>query len=233
MRRLALVTGGNRGIGLETTRLLLDAGCDVRVVARNFADFPLAGDARVRAVPFDLARLDDIPDLVRDIGDVDILVNNAGIMHSLPHDAYPRHKVESLLRVNLEAPVALMGAVGASMAARGGGRIVNNASLAAHTGHPDIWYGISKAGLVNATKSYAKTLGPHGVLVNAVAPGPAETDMLGSVAEARRKAVIGAVYTARFCRALEVAETIAWLALYSPEYMNGTCLDLNNGYFPR
>ncbi|GFK94990.1 3-oxoacyl-[acyl-carrier-protein] reductase FabG [Fundidesulfovibrio magnetotacticus] len=233
MSRLAVVTGGNKGIGLATTRRLLEAGCEVAVVARDFTGFPLAGEARVRAVPFDLSRVEDIPALVAEIGEIDILVNNAGIMHALPWDAYPREKMETLLRVNLEAPLALMREAGRGMAERGAGRIVNNASLAAHTGHPDVWYGISKAGLKNATKSFARLLGPRGVVVNAVAPGPAETDMLDTIPEPRRKAVLEAVYTGRFCRADEVAAAIAWLALESPEYINGVCIDLNNGSFPR
>lgn len=232
MAKTAVVTGGNKGIGLEVTRMLLARGCEVYVVARDFADFPLADERNVRAVPFDLAEVEKIPALVEQIGDVDILVNNAGVMFSIPHDRYTRERSDRMLRINLEAPVALTTAVSASMLRKGGGRVVNNASLAGQTGHPDVWYGITKAGLLNMTKSFARIFAGK-VVVNAVAPGPAETDMLASIPEARREGVLRSVYSGRFARADEVAETIVWLATESPEYVNGTCIDINNGSFPR
>jgi 3-oxoacyl-[acyl-carrier protein] reductase len=113
------------------------------------------------------------------------------------------------------------------------GRIVNNASIAGQIGHPDIWYGITKAGLINATKSFAKLLGPHGIIVNAVAAGPVETDMMQSIPEARKEAILKSVYSGRFAQPIEVAQTILWLATDSPAYINGTCVDINNGAFPR
>ena len=233
MGRIAVVTGGNKGIGLEVTRLLLEAGCEVCVVARDFSDFPLAGEEKVRAIPFDLSEVEKIPALVADIGDIDILVNNAGVMYALPYDRYPREKSALMLRINLEAPIALIREASASMVRKGRGRIVNNASVAGQIGHPDVWYGVTKAGLINATKSFARILGSKGVVVNAVAAGPVETDMLQVIPEARRKAILQSVYTGRFAFADEVAKTIAWLATESPEYINGTCVDINNGAFPR
>jgi len=233
MGKTAMVTGGNKGIGLEVTRMLLAQGCVVHVVARDFADFPLAGEKNVRPVAFDLAEVEKIPALVESVGHVDILVNNAGIMNAVTHDGYTRQLSDRLMRVNLEAPVALITAASASMIRKGGGRIVNNASLAGQTGHPDVWYGISKAGLINMTKSFARILGPSGIVVNAVAPGPAETDMLATIPEPRREGVLRSVYSGRFARAHEVAQTMVWLATQSPEYLNGTCIDLNNGSFPR
>lgn len=233
MVKTAVVTGGNKGIGLEVTRLLLRKNCEVIVVARDFSGFPLAGEKGVRTVAFDLSRVEDIPSLVRDIGDVDILVNNAGVMYSLPYDDYPREKSETMLRINLEAPAALIRETSASMVRRGGGRIVNNASVAGQIGHPDIWYGVTKAGLINLTKSFAKILGGKGVVVNAVAAGPVETDMLEVIPLPRREAILKAVHTGRFARAGEVAEAIVWLATDCPEYINGTCVDINNGAFPR
>ena len=90
-----------------------------------------------------------------------------------------------------------------------------------------IWYGMTKAGLINMTKSFAKLLGPQGVVVNAVAAGPVETDMLATIPEPRKKAIKEAVYTGRFAYPEEVAEAMFWLATDCPEYINGTCLDIN------
>lgn len=233
MAKRAVVTGGNKGIGLEVTGMLLERGFEVCVVARDFSKFPLAGKPGVREVAYDLSDVEGIPALMADMGDVDVLVNNAGVMLALPYDAYPREKMELLMRVNLEAPVALMRAASASMVCNGGGRIVNNASVAAHTGHPDVWYGASKAALVNATKSFAKILGGKGVVVNSVAASPVETDMLETIPLERRQAMLKAVHLGRFARADEVARAMVWLATESPEYINGVCLDINNGAFPR
>jgi len=234
MERLrVLITGGNKGIGLELTRECLRKDCEVIIVARDFDAFEYKDDARVSCVEFDLRQTSKIPDLVRSLGRVDVLINNAGIMLSLPYDAYPQEKVDELLQINIKAPVALITEVSRGMVERGGGRVVNNASLAGYTGHPDVWYGISKAALLNATKSFAKMLGGKGVIVNAVAAGPVETEMLNTIPVERRNAVKSSVYTNRFAKADEVAKTMCWLAFDSPEYINGTCIDINNGAYPR
>jgi len=119
------------------------------------------------------------------------------------------------------------------MISKGWGRIVNNASIAGHIGHPDIWYGATKAGLINMTKSFAKILGGDGIVVNAVAAGPVETDMLHVIPIERRTAIKNTVYTGRFAQPQEVSDTMFWLATDCPEYINGTCIDINNGAFPR
>ncbi len=233
MQKTALITGGNKGIGLETSRYFLTRDYRVIILARDFSAFALAGAKNVSICEFDLTAVAQIPALLASLGPIDVLVNNAGVMYSLPYDAYPQEKMETLLRLNLEAPVVLMREVGKQMAQRGGGRIVNNASVAGQVGHPDIWYGISKAGLLNATKSFARILGPDNVLVNAVAPSPVETDMLEVIPQHRRETFKASVINNRFATAAEVAEAIGWLGTTAPAYINGICIDINNGAFPR
>ncbi len=229
----AIVTGGNKGIGLETTRLLMDKGYYVYVVARDFKNFPYAQSSTCECLAFDLEQVSELAALVERIGAVDVLINNAGIMHPYTFDNYPEEAKQRLLKVNLEAPVELTRCVTKAMIERGGGRVVNNASIAGEIGHPDIWYGISKAGLINATKSFAKALGPKGIVVNCVAASAATTDMLNTIPEARQKEFLKSVYLNRFVSAEEVAKTMVWLATESPEYINGICIDINNGAFPR
>ncbi len=233
MKKHAVITGGNRGIGLELSRMMVESGCRVTVIARNFSDFPLADHKEISCVEYDLTDISGIKNLMSGIPHVDILVNNAGVMYSLPYDQYPDDKKQSIMKLNLEAPVELIKAVAPGMIKKGAGRIVNNASIAGQIGHPDIWYGITKAGLINLTKSFARLLGPKGIVINAVAPGPVETAMLSVIPEERKKAIKKMVYTGRFARADEVAGAMFWLATESPEYINGTCLDINNGAFPR
>lgn len=233
VNRTVLITGGNKGIGLEITRLFIDKGYKILVVARNFSGFTFAKNENVKQIKFDLGQIDKIPALIANLGKIDILINNAGVMHTLPYEDYPQEKINSIIKLNLEAPVALIREISKIMLQNGGGRIVNNASIAGEIGHPDIWYGITKAGLINATKSFAKLLGSKGIVINAVAAGPVETDLLKKIPEERKQALKNTVYTNRFARPEEVAKTIIWLATESPEYINGTCIDINNGAFPR
>ena len=140
---------------------------------------------------------------------------------------------DTIVRVNLEAPINLIAELAPKMAQRGKGRVVNNASIAGEIGHPDIWYGVTKAGVINFTKSFARTFGGSGVVVNAVAAGPVETSMLNTIPKERQTAIKKVVYSGRFAKPAEIAETMFWLATDCPEYINGICVDINNGAFPR
>lgn len=228
-----LITGGNKGIGLEVTRQLLALGYHVIVTARDFKDFEFKDSKDVTLIPYDLNDVAGIKKLVKRIGTVDVLINNAGIMNSLPYDDYQEEAKQRLMNVNLYAPIALITYVSELMMKNHGGRIVSVASVAGQIGHPDIWYGVSKAGIINATKSFARQFGEHGILINAVAPGPVKTDMLQVIPEARKDTMKQSTYLKRFANPEEIAETIVWLATKSPEYINGVCIDLNNGAFPR
>jgi NAD(P)-dependent dehydrogenase (short-subunit alcohol dehydrogenase family) len=227
----ALITGGNKGIGLATTQLFLNARYKVTIVARQQGDF--VQNQNTRFISFDLENIEGISNLIQSLEPVDVLINNAGIMNSYTYDQYPAQEKQKLLKINLEAPIELINCVSKSMIEKKSGRIVNNTSLAGQTGHPEVWYGMAKAALINATKSYAKILGPHGILVNAIAAGPVETDMLNTIPEVRREAILKSVYSGRFAKIEEVAQTLFWLGSQSPEYINGTCIDINNGAFPR
>ena len=196
-------------------------------------DKEFGSDVVGERVTFDLMRISEIPALIAALGDFDTLVNNAGVLHCDPIDAIPDAHRSEILAVNLEAPAALIAAVAPAMKARRSGRIVNVSSVSAFTGHPDLWYGITKAGILNLTKSWARALGPHRILVNAVAPGPTETHMYDQLPQSRRDDVMRAVYSGRVCKPQEVAEAIYWLGSDCPEYISGSTIDVNNGSYPR
>ena len=225
-----LVTGAARGIGLETARLFLRAGWRVLALDKDFPGFPLQDIPRVE---FDLKAVGEIPALIKRLGEIHVLINNAATLYCHPHDAFPEADALEILAVNLRAPVALIEALAPQMRARRAGRIVNVASVAAFTGHPDLWYGASKAALLNITKSYAGYLGREGVLVNAVAPGPTLTAIYDRLPQSRKDAVMRSVHSGRACRPEEVAETVFWLGTASPEYLSGATVDINNGAYPR
>ena len=224
------MTGAGRGIGLATAKLFLSAGWRVHALDKDFSGFSLE---KVQKVDFDLRKLDAIPAMVERLGEIDVLVNNAGTLYCHPHDGFPEDDALEILAVNLRAPVALIEAVAPQMRRRRSGRIVNVGSVAAFTGHPDLWYGASKAALLNITKSYAGYLGADGILVNAVAPGPTLTDMYERLPQSRKDAVMRSVYSGRPCSAQEVAQAIFWLGSSSPVYLSGTTIDINNGSYPR
>jgi len=228
----ALITGAGRGIGKETARAFLGAGWAVLGLDKDFSNFDLK-DAGFERVDYDLTNLAGIAQMVGGLGEIDTLVNNAGTLYCEPYDAIPDAHQREILAVNLEAPIALMRALAPQMRARKSGRIVNVGSVAAFTGHPDLWYGATKAALLNVTKSFAGWLGRDGVLVNAVAPGPTLTGMYEQLPQSRKDGVMRSVYSGRACTPQEVAQAILWLGTASPEYMNGMTLDVNNGAYPR
>lgn len=196
-------------------------------------DKAFPGEVAGERVAFDLRDLEGIGALVARLGEVHTLVNNAGVLYCEPYGAIPEAHKREIITVNVEAPVALIDALAPQMRARKGGRIVNVGSVAAFTGHPDLWYGATKAALLNITKSYAKDLGSDGVLVNAVAPGPTVTPMYEQLPQSRKDAVMRSVYSGRPCSPEEVAQTIFWLGSSSPAYLSGTTVDVNNGSYPR
>jgi 3-oxoacyl-[acyl-carrier protein] reductase len=224
----ALVTGAGRGIGLATARAFVAAGWKVLALDKRFGA-EVAGER----VDYDLTDLAGIPALVARLGAIDTLVNNAGVLYCEPYESIPEAHVAEILTVNLRAPVALIEAVAPQMRRRKSGRIVNVGSVAAFTGHPDLWYGATKAALLNITKSYASHLGKDGILVNAVAPGPTLTPMYEQLPQSRKDGVMRSVHAGRACTPEEVARVIVWLGSASPEYVSGSTVDVNSGSYPR
>lgn len=222
----AIITGGNRGIGLETSKRLLARGFEVHVLSRSGIEQPPAGMISWIVDISDYAKTIEIIDR---IGLPSVLVNNAGIMNTKTAADYNHEEILHILNVNLITAVRISVHLAEKMANAGGGRIVSVGSIAGEIGHPDIWYGISKAGLVNAMRSIARTFGGKGVLANAVAPGPVETEMMKSIPPDRKARLKAATISQRFCTAAEVADVMCWLATDAPDYLNGEIIDLNNG----
>ena len=220
--KAALVTGAASGIGRATAEALRKAGFKVVGLDREKCD-----------AVYDLMDLAGIPRLVESLGQVDVLVNNAGVQPAVSIDRYTDELRAQILRVNLEAPVELIRVVSRQMIARRSGRVINLASVASYTAHTDLWYGVTKAGVISYTRSFAAMLGPHGIQVNAVAPGPIDTPFLARAQPERVKELMGRVYTKRPGRPEEVAETIRWLATDAPAILNGAVIDVTDGSFLR
>jgi NAD(P)-dependent dehydrogenase (short-subunit alcohol dehydrogenase family) len=233
--KVAVVTGASKGIGLAVVRALADEGAHVLAGARTTDS--LHGLDRVIAMPIDLAEPDGPSRLVRraidDHGRVDVLVNNVGAVR-LRTDGFlatPDEEFEWALRMNFFTALRAARAAIPAMIERGGGAIVNVASVNAFF-QPDagtIDYGAAKAALLNLSKSLAQEFGPAGIHVNCVSPGPVSTDLwlgdhgvaatvaaaTGTDAATAREAVIagiGGFATGRFTTPEEVATLVVLLA---------------------
>lgn len=241
--RVALVTGGSRGIGRATCLTLAAKGARVAVHYRTqqgaanetVAEIVSAGGQAV-ALSGDMADADAITQLIADtvshLGPVDILVNNAGEMTDSAVVTMTNAMWDQTIAVNLTAAFRCARAVIPAMKAKGWGRILNLSSQAAYTGSANhAHYAAAKAGLHGFTYSLAKELGPSGITVNIVAPGRVTTDMLMARAEGRMTEWMGQTPMRRLGSPEEVAATIAFLASDAAGYITGAVLHVNGGLY--
>ena len=169
--------------------------------------------------------------LIRDVGRIDILVNNAGItggnapLWQLAPEVWRR-----VVEVNLVAPYLVCRAVVPHMIAAGYGRIVNVASIAGKDGNPNAsHYSASKAGLIGLTKSLGKELATAGVLVNAVAPAAAKTELFGQMKQEHIDYMLSKIPMNRFVTVDEIAAMVAWLASEECSFSTGAVFDISGG----
>ncbi len=239
--RVALVTGGSRGIGRAIALRLAEEGCDVAVnyLASSAAADEVAGiikgmGRRALAVKADVALPDEGESMVilaeEELGPIDILVNNAGIHKHHRSWEMSVEDWQRIIDVNLTGAYLTTRLLGPRMAQRGWGRVINISSVVAMSGTDhEAHYAASKAGMHGLTKSTALELSPRGVTVNAVAPGWIRTDMTGDateeeMAEARREIPLG-----RIGEPEEIASVVAYLASPDASYVTGQVLHVNGG----
>ena len=189
--RTALVTGSSQGIGFALAEGLAEAGAAVIVNGRDATRAEAAAErlrtggatgARVRVLPFDVtdhaATREAVDGFERDEGAIDILVNNAGMQHRGPLEEFEADAFERLMRTNVSSVFNVGQAVARHMIGRGAGRIVNIASVQSALARPGIApYTASKGAVSNLTKGMATDWAPHGLQVNAIAPGYFDTPL--------------------------------------------------------
>jgi 3-oxoacyl-[acyl-carrier protein] reductase len=240
--RNVIVTGGSRGLGLGIALKLTGEGYLVIAVARKESDqitsamreTERANPGSLQFVPFDLAKIEDIGELVKtlrkDFGPIYGLVNNAGMSFDGTLALMPNAQIEQLVRVNTISPIVLTKYVVRTMMADGGGRIVNIASIMGFTGYSGLSvYGATKASLIGFTRSLAREVGRMGVNVNSVAPGFVDTEMTQGLKKEQRQQIVRRSPLRRLSEIEDVANAVEFLLGCKSKNITGTVLTVDAG----
>ncbi|MET8573978.1 3-oxoacyl-ACP reductase family protein [Streptomyces sp. NPDC005012] len=237
---VALVTGGSRGIGAAVALRLAEEGADVVLTYENGADRAAevverieAAGRRALAVRADSAAPEALVAAVDEaaaaFGRLDVLVNNAGVFLVGPLDELGPEDIERTLAVNVRAPFTASRAAVRHM--ERGGRVISiGSNVAERAVFPGLaLYAMSKSALVGMTKGLARELGPRGVTVNLVIPGPTDTDT--NPADGPNAEVIaGFTAVGRYAEAAEIAATVAHLASADASYVTGASIAVDGGF---
>jgi NAD(P)-dependent dehydrogenase (short-subunit alcohol dehydrogenase family) len=240
--RVAVVTGGGRGLGRAFALALAEAGADVALAARSTEDIErVAAEVKARgrralAVPTDVAETADVERLVErvlgELGDLDILVNNSGVIHSAPLIETPLEEWDRVVATNLRGCFLCMRAAGRHFADRRAGKVINVASNFAFMGVPNYSsYCASKAAVVNLTRAAAIEWAGFGVQVNALAPGYVETDMNAAARgdEEMKARIVRQIPARRMARPEELGPLVVYLASSASDFMTGETLVFDGG----
>jgi 3-oxoacyl-[acyl-carrier protein] reductase len=239
--RIALITGGSRGIGAAIARAFAAEGAAVGLLhlgdganAQAVVGEIEALGRRALACECDVA----LPDAVAQararveagLGPVEILVNCAGIVDETPFEAMTLAAWDRMIAVHLRGTFLMAHAVYPGMRARGFGRIINFASQVAYKGMVGLThYCAAKAGIIGLTRALALEAAPHGVTVNAIAPGPTDTDILLNMSPEWRARKMAELPIGRFARPAEIAPTAVLLASDDGAFYIGQTLSPNGG----
>jgi len=239
MDKVALVTGGSKGIGYACAERLLADGFRVAICARNAEEVGAAaaklGDQAL-GLRCDVGSAEDcealVPAVLDRFGRIDALVNNAGVYTPVPFLDFTAEKWDALMDINLRGPVLLGVAAGRAMRDQGdGGRIVNIASTNGQLSEAEFaHYNASKAAIISLTKSMSVELAPYGILVNTVAPGWVLTPLTEPYVGTLTEDSLGRISPLRRVgHAAEVAAAVAFLCRDDASYITGTTINVDGG----
>ena len=237
MTRVALVTGGTRGIGGAISQALAAHGCRVAAnyhsndeAAERFAE--TTGIAVYKWDVSDFAACEaGVARIEQEIGPIDILVNNAGITRDGTLQKMTPDNWQAVLDTNLGSCFSLCHATFPGMRARKFGRVVNIGSINGQAGqYGQVNYAAAKSGIHGFTKALAQEGARHGITVNAVAPGYVDTDMVRAVPEAVLEKIVAAIPVGRLGRAEDIARTVLFLTADDADFITGSTISVNGGH---
>jgi len=241
--RVAIVTGGSRGIGRAVSVALAQAGAHVVVgyvgredAARETLAAIVAADGKGEILRIDVADPQSVEDgfkkVVEANGKVDILVSNAGIAIDQLLLRVKPEDLASTWATNLDGAIWCAKSAVRTMMRKKHGRIIHMSSVVAESGNPgQAVYSASKAALIGLTKTLAREYASRGITVNAVAPGFIETDMTASLTEEQRKVILDQTPAGRIGSPEEVAAAVLYLASDEAAYVTGQVIRVNGGMY--
>ncbi len=237
--RSVLVSGGTRGVGLAIGRKLAADGYRVFALGRKESDVLSGAIAEFPAgvmnfLPFDLANVDVIPDLLREMkaehGPLYGLVNNAALGTDGLLSNMHNSDIQKLVNLNTVSPIILTKYAVRAMMTQGEGRVVTISSIIGFTGYSGLSvYGATKASMLGFTRSLAREVGKLGVTVNAVAPGFMDTDMTDSMTADQRAKIAGRAALKRLVDVEDVAASVAFLMSDAAKNITGTTITVDAG----
>ncbi len=242
--KVAVVTGGNRGLGKEMALGLASAGADVVVIARKIEkqvieDIEKHG-VKALAVEFDLVDFHLYDELLQQIiaamGKVDILVNNAGVQKRHNAEEFPKDDWDFVMDVNANAPFFFCQTFGKHMLDKGYGKIINLASLLSFQGGLRVpAYAASKGAVMQFTKALSNEWASRGVNVNAVAPGYMNTEMNTALLadETRNRQILDRIPAGRWGQATDMQGAVIFLASPAADYVHGITIPVDGGWLGR
>ncbi len=238
--KIAIITGGSRGIGFATAERFLQEGAIVVLTASTDANAQKAADRLLDKYPdakvsgispvlTDPVSVRDAFDrIAQEYGRIDILVNNAGVSESTPFERYSEDVFDRVMDLNVKGAFLATQAVVAHMEKQGSGVILNTSSMVSLTGQPSgVAYPASKFAVNGMTVSLARELGPKGIRVNAVAPGIIETDMMRAVPKEVIEPMIQRIPLHRLGQPEDIANAFAFLASEEASYITGVVLSVD------
>jgi len=238
MAKVAIVTGGTRGIGAAIARSLKGAGCTVAATYRgnDEAATKFKDETGVQVYKWDVADAEasaaGVKQVEADLGPVDVLVNNAGITRDGMFHRMTWDQWSAVLRTNLDSMFAMTRPVIEGMRERNFGRIVNISSINGQKGQiGQANYSASKAGIIGFTKALAQENARKGITVNCVCPGYIDTDMVAGMSEKVLESIIAQIPVGRLGKAGEIASLVVYLASDDAAFMTGAVLSANGAQY--